>query len=146
MKLTGPVPSTRLTIKIVSELIEEGPQASSGDRVKYSARFFLRRGDEVTSDFESIAKYGDRVPTREVEGVLLVEHTTRLGKRQSISGIERALEGLSAGSFREVIIPPQLAYGTKGSGKIPPNAILRAKLWLHEVIVADFTSHDYRRQ
>ncbi len=125
------------TIEIVSELIEEGPRASNGDQVKYSTRLFLRRGDEVTSDFKSITMYGARIPTREVEGVLLVEHTTTLGKRQSIAGVERALHGLSAGSFREVIIPPQLAFGTKGSVGIPPNAIIRAKLWVHEIVATD---------
>lgn len=121
-------------IEVLSESIADGPKAGKGSHIKYSARFYLRRGDEVTPDFESIALYGDRVPTRTVEGTRLIEHSTILGRRRPIAGIERAIMGLPAGSYREVIIPPHLGYGEKGLGdRIPPNALLRVEIWLHEV-------------
>jgi len=121
-------------IEVLSESIVEGTTASKGSTIKFSARLYLRRGDEVTPDFKSIERYGDRVPTREVEGIRLIEHSTVLGKRRTIAGIERMLGGLSAGSFREAIIPPHLAYGKKGLGDlIPPNAMIRAKVWVHDV-------------
>ena len=120
----------------MSESITEGLRATKGCSVKYSARFYLRRGDEVTPDFEAIPLYGDQVPTRVVDGVVLIEHSTILGKRRAIAGIERMLDGLSAGSFREAVIPPHLAYGERGLGdSIPPNAMLRAQVWVHEVDV-----------
>ena len=120
-------------IDIVSEDIQPGTRAAKGSRVTYSARFYLNRGDEVTADHKSIEMYGDRLPTRLIDGVELIAHTTTLGKRQSIAGIEIALTGMTAGSVREVVIPPHLAYGDKGLGPIPPHALLRAKVWVHDV-------------
>ena len=121
-------------VKILQQSLAEGPRAEKGMRLKYSARIFLNRGDEVTQDFESIKRYGNRIPTRTVEGTDLIEHATVLGSRQSIAGVEAALAGLTPGSFREVLIPPHLGYGAKGLGDIvPPNALLRVKVWLHEI-------------
>ena len=129
-------PKPGSSVKIVAESIADGPVATKGSHIKYSARLYLRRGEEVTPDYQSIARYSDRIPTRTVEGVTLIEHATTLGQRHSIAGIEQALLGLSAGSYREVVIPPHLGYGEKGlGGMIPPNAILRARVWLHEIKV-----------
>lgn len=121
-------------IEIIEENIPEGPTAQKGSNVSYSARFFLNRGDEVTPDYELIRMHGTAVSTKIVEGVTLVEHKVLLGKRRVIAGIERALLGMSSGSYREVLIPPQLGYGAKGLGDlIPPNSLLRSKLWVHSV-------------
>lgn len=120
-------------IKVIDESINEGIAAGKGDCVKFSARFFLNKGDEVTRDFKSIEMYGDQLPLREIDGIRLIEHTTILGKRQSIAGVEVALTGLTPGSYREVVIPPHLAYGDRGQGVIPPGAVLKAKVWLHEI-------------
>ena len=112
----------------------EGPGAQKGSTIVYSARFFLNRGDEVTPDYTSIEMYGDRIPTRLVEGVELIEHETLLGKRRVIAGVEKALLGMTPGSYRAVLIPPHLGYGARGLGDlIPPNALLKSKLWVHEV-------------
>ena len=121
-------------IKVLDEHIPDGPTAQKGSSISYSARFFLNRGDEVTPDFKSIEMYGDAIPTIVVEGVKLIEHTILLGKRRSIAGIEKALIGMSPDSYREVVIPPHLGFGTRGLGdSIPPNALLRVKLWVHDV-------------
>jgi FKBP-type peptidyl-prolyl cis-trans isomerase 2 len=88
----------------------------------------------VTPDYQFIEQYGDAVPTVVVEGVKLIRHTLLLGKRRAIAGVEKALTGMSPGSYREVIIPPHLGYGARGLGNlIPPNALLKAKLWVHTV-------------
>ena len=121
-------------IEVLSESMGDGPKAAKGFLITYSVRLYLRRGDEVTPDFRSISLYGDRVPTRDVDGVRLIEHSTILGKRRAIAGIERMLEGLGPGSYREAVIPPHLAYGKRGLGdSIPPDAMLRARVWVHEV-------------
>jgi len=124
-------------IDIKQESLPEGRPAAKGDRVVYSARFFRRRGDEVTQDFKSIETYGDRVPTREIDGARLIEHTTTLGNRQAIAGMEIALTGMTPGGFREVIIPPHLAYGEKGTATVPANALIRAQIWLHEIVAEE---------
>jgi len=42
-------------IELLDEVVGEGPVAVIGAVVTYNARFFLRRGDEVTRDAEIIA-------------------------------------------------------------------------------------------
>ena len=121
-------------ISLVREIEGEGPMAERGSIVTYNARFFLRRGDEVTADDDIIAKARDRVTTRIVDGVELIDHETELGKRRPIAGLENSLLGMRAGGFREVLVSPHLAYGEQGvPGRIPANAMLRIMLWLRDV-------------
>jgi FKBP-type peptidyl-prolyl cis-trans isomerase len=49
-----------------------------------------------------------------------------LGGRQVIQGWELGVEGMKVGGQRLLIIPSELAYGTRGAGGgvIPPNAKL----------------------
>ena len=48
-----------------------------------------------------------------------------LGAGSVIPGFERGILGMRVGGKRTVIIPPDLAYGSRGSsGVIPPNATL----------------------
>ena len=121
-------------IELLHEIEGEGRPADKGSRVTYNARFYLRRGDEVTPDLRSIALYGEQLETRLIDGVELIDHVTTLGKRQSIAGVEKTLSGMRAGGHREVMVSPQLAYGAAGLGDlVPPHAMLRIQLWLQAV-------------
>jgi peptidylprolyl isomerase len=44
-----------------------------------------------------------------------------LGANQAIQGWEKGLRGMRVGGRRELIIPPELAYGEHGQGSIRPN-------------------------
>jgi len=51
--------------------------------------------------------------------------TFHIGIGQVIRGWEQGVPGMRVGGQRRLIIPPELAYGTAGSGlNIPPNATL----------------------
>jgi len=121
-------------IDLLEELRGDGPAATYGDVVTYCARIFLRRGEEVTRDHELISRYGSRLNTTQIDGVELVKHTTKLGRRQPIAGIEKSLYGMRKNAYREILVAPHLAYGEKGvPGLIPANALLKIKLWVEDI-------------
>ncbi len=121
-------------IELINDVPGVGPVADRGSAVTYNARLFLRRGDEVTQDVRLIARHREHLVTRCVEGVELIDHTTALGKRHAIAGIERSLYGMQAGGYREVLASAHLCYRESGiPGIIPPNAMLRIRLWVREV-------------
>ena len=47
-----------------------------------------------------------------------------LGSGQVIEGFEEGVLGMYPGGLRQIIVPPELAYGEAGLSDIPPNATL----------------------
>jgi len=50
-----------------------------------------------------------------------------------IKGWDEGVAGMKVGGKRQLVIPPELGYGTTGSGAIPPNAILVFEITLLQV-------------
>lgn len=122
-------------IELLDERIGDGDIAIDGARVVFNARFFLRRGEEVTPLASSRLQPGQGISTRVVDGVALMDCETEIGSRNMIAGVERALKGMRVNGYREVVVAPHLAYGETGiPDRIPPNAILRIRLWLRDVL------------
>ena len=46
------------------------------------------------------------------------------GAPRPIPGFEQGTIGMRAGGIRQIVIPPELGYGSKGTGPVPPNAVL----------------------
>jgi hypothetical protein len=124
-------------IELLADVPGQGPAACKGAVVTYNARLFLRQGDEVTRDFQSIAAYGSRIPTRKIRDVELIDHLVTLGKRHAIAGVEKSLYGMQPGGYREILISPHLGYREAGvPNLIPANAMLRVQLWVQNVQIA----------
>ncbi len=61
-----------------------------------------------------------------------VSITFTLGAGRVIQGWDEGLVGMRVGGVRSLVIPAYLGYGSRGAGKIPPNA----PLVFHVVLVA----------
>ncbi|XP_053190412.1 peptidyl-prolyl cis-trans isomerase FKBP14-like [Scomber japonicus] len=92
------------------------------------------------------SKYGDLVLVHH-EGYLengTMFHTTRshgdkdavwftLGIKEVIRGWDKGLKDMCSGEKRKLIVPPALAYGKEGRGKIPPESTLTFIIELLEI-------------
>lgn len=87
-------------------IVGEGRQAHTGLTVQIAYVVRLPDGSEV-----------DRAdPDRPLR--------FKLGERQSIPALEATLRSMKVGGVRQLVIPPNLAYGSRGRGKVPANATL----------------------
>jgi FK506-binding protein 2 len=50
--------------------------------------------------------------------------TFKIGSHQVITGWDKGLLDMCIGEARQLVIPPELAYGSRGVGGIPPNSVL----------------------
>lgn len=57
----------------------------------------------------------------------------KLGAGQVIKGWDEGIVGMKVGGERILVIPPEMAYGQKGIGPIPPNATLIFSVKLLEI-------------
>ena len=60
-------------------------------------------------------------------------YTFRVGARAVIAGWDVGIVGMKVGGKRQLIVPPELAYGSTGQGRIGPNTIL---VFVVEVVAA----------
>lgn len=66
-----------------------------------------------------------------------------VGAGQVIPGWNSGVEGMKVGGKRELIIPPELAYGSKGAGEvIPPNATLKFTIALLSLTPPKYSNID----
>lgn len=121
-------------LKLLEEREGEGTPAQKGDRVVYNSRLFLNKGDEVPLNARQV-KHLPKDMIRVEGGVTFVDHTTVLGSRQTMAGVEHALMGMKVGGYRKVRISPHLAYREKGiPDLIPPDAVLICEVWLRNIV------------
>lgn len=101
------VSSPPKSLEVKDLIVGSGTEAKSGDAVTVNYVGVLGKTGKV---FESSFK---REPFK-----------FTLGKGEVIKGWDKGIVGMKVGGRRELVIPASLAYGTSGSGKIPPNETL----------------------
>jgi peptidylprolyl isomerase len=98
-------------------VVGSGPEAKSGNTVSVHYTGWLADGTKFDSSLDRGTPF---------------EFT--LGAGQVIKGWDEGVVGMKVGGKRQLIIPPQLAYGSSGAGStIPPNATLTFEVQLLEI-------------
>lgn len=104
------VPSGPAPKKLVEkELIEgEGAEAKAGDKVTVQyVGVLYDNGEEFDASWNRNEPF-----------------SFTLGNSEVIAGWDQGVEGMKVGGRRELIIPPQLGYGSEAVGPIPANSTL----------------------
>jgi FKBP-type peptidyl-prolyl cis-trans isomerase len=86
-----------------------------------------RRDDEITVRYVGALADGRRF-TAPSDTVAF-----KLGAGTVIEGWDRGLSGMRVGGLRQLVIGPELGYGSKQSGLIPPHSVLVFELELLSV-------------
>ncbi len=108
-KVTPPSGAAPSKLVIKDLITGTGPEAKAGQTVTVNYVGVLFHGG---TEFDASWKRSE-------------PFTFALGKGQVIPGWDQGVAGMKVGGRRELIIPPALAYGPKGSPPtIPPNAPL----------------------
>ena len=107
--------STVTTLQVNDVSVGSGAEATSGTTVSVHYTGWLY--DEAASDH-----HGPKFDSSRDRGE---PFEFLLGARQVIQGWDQGVAGMKVGGRRTLIIPPTLAYGSRGAGSvIPPNATL----------------------
>ncbi len=61
------------------------------------------------------------------------EFSFRLGAGQVVAGFDEGVTGMRLGGVRRIVVPPELGYGSRGSGPVPPDAIMIFRIKLLEI-------------
>jgi FKBP-type peptidyl-prolyl cis-trans isomerase FkpA len=92
-----------------NKVVGTGVAAQSGDSVQVHFTLWLTNGTKVQS-----SKDGTTGPLR-----ILLGDTSING---AIPGFQEGVTGMQPGGIRQLVIPPQLAWGTAGRSPVQPNA------------------------
>ena len=93
-------------LKITDLVVGNGQEATPGTKVSVNYKGTLDDGKEFDSS------YG-RGPFE-----------FSLGAGMVIKGWDEGVAGMKVGGKRKLVIPPELGYGSRGIGPIPPNSVL----------------------
>jgi FKBP-type peptidyl-prolyl cis-trans isomerase FkpA len=114
--------TTASGLKYVDLKIGTGDVATKGNNVSvhYTGWFYTdgKRGEKFDSSLDRNEPF----------------NITPLGAGKVIRGWDEGIEGMKVGGKRELIIPPDIAYGARGfPGIIPPNSTLDFEVELLKV-------------
>jgi len=103
------------SLQVSDMKVGNGPAAAAGKQVTVHYTGWLydpKAPDKHGKKFDSSRDHGE-------------PFSFKLGARQVISGWDQGVAGMKVGGARTLVIPSDLAYGSRGAGgAIPPNATL----------------------
>ena len=106
------MPKTASGLVIDELTVGTGDSAASGSKVTVHYTGWLFTGGVKGGKFDSSKDRGD-------------PFVFPLGKGHVIKGWDEGVAGMKVGGKRQLTIPPELGYGSRGAGGvIPPNATL----------------------
>jgi FKBP-type peptidyl-prolyl cis-trans isomerase FkpA len=113
--------TTESGLKYIDHKIGDGTEAAKGDTVEVHYTGWLYEDGKRGAKFDSSLARGK-------------PYVFELGAGSVIRGWDEGVAGMKIGGKRELIIPPELAYGTRGyPGVIPPDAVLNFEVELLKV-------------
>ena len=100
-------------LRWIDQVIGKGEEAAQGDLVEVHYTGWLQEAGKRGKKFDS--SHDSNQP-----------FSFKIGAGQVIKGWEEGVAGMKVGGKRELIIPPELGYGSRsvGNGLIPPNSVL----------------------
>ena len=105
------------------EKTSAAPGALAIDEVKVGEGTTATKGKTVSVHYSGHLTDGTKFDSSYDRGQPIDFH---LGAGEVIKGWDQGIEGMKVGGKRKLTIPPELAYGARGTpgGPIPPNATL----------------------
>src|SRR5438093_12389036 len=116
------VVTTKSGLKYIEQKLGTGDEAVKGATVEVHYTGWLYVDGKRGKKFDSSVDRGQ-------------PFSFPLGERRVIAGWDEGVEGMKVGGKRELIIPANLAYGSRdvGNGLIPPNSTLDFEVELLKV-------------
>jgi FKBP-type peptidyl-prolyl cis-trans isomerase FkpA len=103
------------SLQVTEGKVGTGASATNGKRVSVHYTGWLY-------DSKAADRHGNKFDSSRDRGE---PFSFTLGARQVIAGWDQGVAGMKVGGTRTLVIPPELAYGSRGAGgAIPPNATL----------------------
>jgi peptidylprolyl isomerase len=107
----GKVVMGPLGLQIIDTKVGTGAQPKKGQTVVVNYTGWIYENGKKGAKFDSSVDRG-------------YPFMFKLGKGEVIQGWDDGVATMKVGGKRTLIIPPAIAYGTRGAGSIPPNATL----------------------
>ena len=101
-------------------VVGTGAEAVQGSTASVLFELFLYNPSGTASKGTRLQGSTDANP--QVPGTQIGPIVFVVGGGRLIPGFEQGVRGMKVGGKRRMYIPPNLAYGSSGSGPIPPNA------------------------
>ena len=119
----------RIKEDINLDLFKEGPSGLKYYDVVVGDGAEAKLGSRVAVHFDAKWKGVTFVTSRQGMGVaggspLGFDVGAAVGQGGTLKGLDLGVRGMRIGGQRKLLVPPNLAYGSKGYGEIPPNASL----------------------